>query len=136
MDYNDFSDAIATQWLKAYGKNKNIEDDFEEEFTKGKNRDIISRFHYWRLLDRPKKQSAHIILSGLYNVKHDEAIHHLGVRNGKPIECGRIVISSDMKFELLGRLNRWGISSTTLGIEDSYIDNIAKVVAEEFGLGE
>lgn len=128
MDYIDFSDVIATQWLKAYGKNKNIQDYFEKDFVDGRVRRTLIRFHYQCLLDRPRKQKAHIILSDQYNVNHDEKIYHPGVRRGKPIKCGRIIISSDIKFELLGRLNRWGISSTTLGIKDSYIDKIASKI--------
>ena len=125
MDYNDFSNAIKTQWWPAYHKEENIEDDFEEDFTKGNNRNIISRFHYRCLLDRPRKQKAHIILSGKYEVHHDEAINRLGVRN-----CGRIFISSNMKFDLLDRLNRWGINSTTLGIENSCVETVATEIAD------
>lgn len=124
MDYNDFSDAIATQWLKAYGKNKNIEDDFEQDFTHDVDKEILIRFLYPRSFDRSIKQKAHIILSGAYNVHHDEAIHSLGVR-----KCGRIVISSKIKSGLLDKLKLWGINNTTLGIEDSYVDTIAAEIA-------
>jgi hypothetical protein len=126
MDYNVFSHAIAMQWPYFYNKYDKIEEDFEKDFTEDKDRDILTRFHYQCLLDRPNKQKAHIILSGQYNIHHDKKIYDLGVR-----KCGRIVISSNMKFALLEKLNLWGINNTTLGIEDSYVDTIAAKVADE-----
>ena len=74
MYYKDFSDAIAKQWEKFYGKKENIEDDFENDFIEGIDRDILIRFHYKCLLDRPIKQKAHIILCGDYNVHLDKKI--------------------------------------------------------------
>jgi hypothetical protein len=126
MYYDDFSNALKTQWWPAYNKEGKIADDFEKDFTEDKDKDILIRYHYNPLLDRPEKQKAHIILSGLYNVHHDQKIYHLGVRN-----CGRIVIKSQIKFDLLGKLNRLGINSTTLGIEDSYVDTIATDIANK-----
>jgi len=126
MDYNDFSDALATQWIPFYGKKKNIEDDFEKNFTKGKDEYILIRFFYMCFLARPIKQKAHITFYGQYNAYHDKEIHRLGVR-----KCGRIVISSNMKYDLLGKLNRWGINSITLGIEDSYVDTIAAYITDK-----
>ena len=35
------------------------------------------------------------------------------------------------KFDILDKLNRWGINSTTLGIEDSYVDTIAADIADK-----
>ncbi|OHB62060.1 MAG: hypothetical protein A2167_03685 [Planctomycetes bacterium RBG_13_46_10] len=126
MDYNVFSHALAMQWPLVYGKNENIEDDFEQDFTRDVNREILIRFHYWCFLERPIKQKAHIILSGQYDVRHDESIRRLGVQ-----KCGRIVISSDIKSDLLDKLNRWGINSTALKIEDSPIDTIAADIADK-----
>ena len=77
-------------------------------------------------MERPIKQKAHIILSGQYNVHHDEAIHRLGVQ-----KCGRIVISSQMKSDLLNKLNRWGINGATLGIGDSCVETIAADIAND-----
>jgi len=126
MDYDVFSYAIAKQWPLVYGKKKNIEDDFEKDFTGDKDKDILIRFHYKCLMDRPNKQKAHIILSGQYDVHHDEAIRRLGVQ-----KCGRIVIGSKIKRMLRDKLNLWGINEATLAIEDSYIDKIARQVADE-----
>ena len=121
MYYNDFSKAIATQWPVFYNKFERIEDDFENDFTEEIDRDILIRFHYKCLLDRPIKQKAHIILCGNYNVHHDKKIYDLEVLTKTHIECGRIVISSNMKFDLLEKLNLLGINKITLGIEDTYI---------------
>jgi hypothetical protein len=126
MDYDVFSYAIATQWSLVYGKKENIEDDFEHDFIKGVNKEIIIRFHYPGLLERPKKQDAHIILSGQYNVHLDEAIRRLGVQ-----KCGRIIVYPKIKFDLLDKLNKWGINSTTLGIVESDVDKIAENIADE-----
>jgi hypothetical protein len=136
MYYNAFSDAIKKQWQPAYHKDKDIEEDFEKEFTKDIDRDILIRFHYNCLLDRPRKQNAHIILYGGYNKHHDEKIYELldptkETQTKKPIHWGRIVIYPNMKFDLLDKLNLWGINNTTLGIEDTYIDTIAAKVADE-----
>ena len=124
MDYNDFSGAITMQWQNAYGKNEYVADDFEQDFTQGNNREILIRFHYLCLVERPKKQKAHIILSGQYDVHHDEAIHRLGVK-----KCGRLIISPQMKSELLNKLNRLGINGATLGIGDLCVETIAADVA-------
>lgn len=126
MDYNVFSHAIAIQWPYFYNKYETIEDDFEKNFKNGKNEDILIRFQYHCLLDRPQKQKAHIILSGKYDVHHDEAIHRLGVK-----KCGRIVIRSEIKQNLLDKLTLWGINKTTLAVEDSYLEKIARQVADE-----
>jgi hypothetical protein len=123
MDYKVFSYALATQWMPFYGKNAFVEDDFERDFVDGKEKDILIRFHYADWMERPKKQKAHIILSGQYNVHHDEAIYRLGAR-----KCGRIVISSQMKSDLLNKLNRWGINGATLGISKS--DVLEKIAAD------
>ena len=131
MYYKDFSDAIAKQWEKFYGKKENIEDDFENDFTEGIDRDILIRFHYKCLLDRPIKQKAHIILYDDYNVHLDKKIYDLRVQTKNHIECGRIVINSNMKFDLLEKLNLLGINKITLGIEDTYIDTIASEVADD-----
>ncbi len=124
MDYNDFSYAIAAQWPPVYGKNENIEDDFEQDFTKGNDKKVLIRFHYRCLLERPRKQKAHIIMSGQYDVHHDEAIHLLRVQN-----FGRFIISSEMKLELLNKLSRLGINGATLGIGDSCVETIAADIA-------
>jgi hypothetical protein len=129
MDYNVFSYAIATQWMPFYGKKEFVADDFEQDFVDGKEKNILIRFHYLCLLECPTKQKAHITLSGQYDVRHDEAIHRLGVR-----KCGRFIISSPMKLELLKKLDRWGINSETLGIGDSLVETIADDVANKHGL--
>ena len=129
MDYDDFSYAISKQWPLVYGKKEKIEDDFEQDFTKGVDREILIRLHYRCLLDRPNKQKAHIILAGQYDVHHDEEIRRLGVQ-----KCGRIVISSQMKSDLLTKLDRWGINSETLAIGHSSVETIATDVAHMHGL--
>jgi hypothetical protein len=126
MDYNEFSNALAKQWQLVYKKKENIEDDFEQDFTKGVDREILIRFHYRCLLERPTKQKAHITLSGQYDVRHDEAIHRLGVQ-----KCERIIISSQMKSELLNKLDRLGINGATLGIGDLCVETIASDIADK-----
>ena len=82
-------------------------------------------------MDRPIKQNAHIILYGDYNMLHDEKIYDLGIQTKNPINCGRIVIKSKMKFDLLEKLNLLGINKITLGIEDTYIETITSEVADD-----
>ena len=127
MDYDVFSYALAKQWPLFYGKKENIEDDFEKDFTNGVNKEILIRFHYGCLVERPIKQKAHIIMSGQYDVHHDKAIHRLGVQ-----KCGRFIIKPQMKTDLLNKLNRWGINGATLGIGDSCVEIIADDVAKQF----
>ena len=129
MDYDAFSYAIATQWIPFYGKKEFVEDDFEQDFTGGREKNILIRFHYPNWMERPKKQSAHIRLSGQYDVHHDEAIHRLGVR-----KCGRVIISPQTKSDLLSKLDRCGINSETLGIGDSSVETIATDIANKHGL--
>ena len=136
MYYDDFSDAIAKQWEKFYGKKEKIENDFENDFTEGIDRDILTRFHYKCLLDRPIKQNAHIILYGNYNIQHDKKIYDLlnlknEIKTKESLHWGRIVIHPNMKFDLLEKLNLLGINKITLGIEDTYIDKIASEVADD-----
>ncbi len=125
MDSDVFSYAIAKQWPLFYGKMEKIEDDFEKDFTEGKDKDILTRFRYQCFLDRPIKQKAHILLSGQYNVHHDKKIYDLGVR-----KCGRFVIDSNMKLALLDKLNIWGINGSTLGIEGSSVEAVSTKIAE------
>jgi hypothetical protein len=130
MVYNHFSDAISTQWQTAYGKNERIEDDFERDFVDCKEKDILIRFHYADWMERPKKQKAHVILSGQYNVHHDEEIYRLGVQ-----ECRRFIIGPQMKLDLLKKLNLWGINDETLGIGeigDSCVEKIAADISDKF----
>ena len=129
MEYDQFSTALSSQWLIAYGKKGHIEDDFEQDFTKGKDKEILIRFHYPGWMERPKKQKAHITMSGQYDAHHDEAIHRLGVK-----KCGRFIISSQMKSELLNKLNRWGINGATLGIGGSCVETIATDIADKSGI--
>jgi hypothetical protein len=127
MDYGVFSHALATQWPLVYEKKKNIEDDFERDFVKGKDKEVLIRFHYPKcLLERPTKQKAHIIMSGQYDVDHDKAIHQLCVR-----KCGRFIIRSQMKSDLLNELNRLGINGATLGIGDLCVETIATDIADK-----
>lgn len=125
MDYNNFSDALAKQWPAAYRKNKHIEDDFERNFIDGKKKDVLIRFHYPGWMERPKKQEAWITMSNKYDVHHDNAIHKLGVK-----DCGRFIISSQMKSDMLNKLNRWGINGATLGIGDLCVETIAADIVD------
>jgi len=126
MDYKNFSDAIASQWMPFYGKKKNIEDDFEKDFVDGNDKNILVRFHYPDWMDRPTKQKAWITLSGRFDIHHDEAIHRLGVR-----KCGRLIIRPEMKSYLLNKLDRWGINNTMLGISNSQVKIIANEIADK-----
>ncbi|MGD1042318.1 MAG: FRG domain-containing protein [Sedimentisphaerales bacterium] len=127
VDYKDFTDALEKLWPTAYGKNENIEDDFEQDFINGRDKEILIRLHYPEWMERPKKQSAWITLSNQYDVRHDKAIHRLGVQ-----KCGRFIISSQMKSDLLNKLNRLGINGATLGIGDLCVETIAADVAGQF----
>ncbi|MDD5064426.1 MAG: FRG domain-containing protein [Phycisphaerae bacterium] len=131
MDYNVFSYAIATQWMPFYGKYEFVTDDFEKDFTNGEDKEILIRFHYLCLLERPIKQKAWIIMSGQYDVHHDKEIHRLGVR-----KCGRFIISPQMKSDLLKKLDRWGINCATLGIHegDLCLEKIAADISNKHGL--
>jgi len=121
LDCENFSDAIASQWMPFYGKKENIEEDFEKDFVNGKNKEILTRLRYPDWLDRPTKQKAFVTMSGQYDVHHDEAIHRLGVQ-----KCGRFIISPQMKLDLLNKLNRWGINGATLGIDDGDLWGVAQ----------
>jgi hypothetical protein len=124
IDNNVFSNTLATQWQSAYGKKEDIEDDFEPDFINGTDKKILIRFKYPEWMERPTKQKAWITLSSQYDVHHDEAIHRLGVQ-----KCGRFIISSQMKSDLLNKLNRLGINGATLGIGDLCVETIAADVA-------
>ena len=126
-----FSSALSLQWFTAYGKNENIEDDFERDFIDGNKEEILIRFYYPAPLERPMKQKAWITLSDQYDVRHDEAIHRLGVK-----DCGRFIVSPQMKSDLLNKLNRWGINGATLGIDDGdlCLETIATDIANKHGL--
>jgi len=124
MDYNDFSAALAKQWLTTYGKNEHIEDDFERDFIDGKEKKVLIGFHYPEWMERPTKQKAWITMSGQYDVHHDEKIHRLGVR-----KRGRFIVRSSIKRNLLNSLNRLGINSVSLGVGDSCVETIAADVS-------
>jgi len=127
MESENFSYAIASQWMPFYGKKENIEDDFERDFVNGNNKNILIRFRYPEWLERPTKQKAWIIMSGQYDVNHAEAIHRLGVR-----KCGRFIINPQMKPFIFNKLDQWGINGATLGIYDSCVEKIADEIAGRF----
>lgn len=127
MDDNDFSAHLAWQWQPAYQKDKHIEDDFERDFINGRGKGVFVRLYYPKWMERPTKQNAWITLADKYNVRHDEAIHRLGVRN-----CGRLIINPALKRHLLTMLSRLGVSGTSLGLGDACIERIAADLALKF----
>jgi hypothetical protein len=124
MNYNQFSQALAWQWPRVFGKKGHVEDDIEITFRKKTETDVFFRLHYPKWMERPIKQEAWITMSGKYDVHHDEAIYRLGVRS-----CGRLIIKPQMKHELLDMLNRWGINKGTLGLGDSGLDACLEMIA-------
>jgi len=124
MDYDDFSVHLAAQWWSAYRKYERIEDDFERDFIDGKEQGVFVRLHYPPWMERPTRQNAWTTLAGQYDVRHDEAIHRLGVRN-----FGRLIINPPLKRDLLTMLSRLGISGASLGLGDACVETIAADVA-------
>ncbi len=131
MDNMELSDRLQSQWKTVYGKDKRIEDDFEQDFIKGEEKQVLLRLFYANWMERPIRQNAWITVAGQYDVNHDEAIHRLGVR-----KCGRILIQPSLKQDLLRELNRLGVGGSTLGLGDGCVETIAADVAQSLGKGE
>jgi hypothetical protein len=130
MDYNDFSAHLAQQWWPAYRKYEHIEDDFEQDFISGRKKGVFVRLHYPKWMERPTKQNAWITLADQYGIRHDKAIHGLGVRN-----CGRLIINPRLKRDLLIELRRLGISGVSLGLGDACVETIAADLVQKLAHG-
>jgi hypothetical protein len=131
MNYDKFSACLKEQWLRVYGKEENIEDDFERDFQDGRERGVLIRLHYPDWMERPTKQKAWITLAHQYDVHHDEAIHRLGVRM-----CGRVIVNPAFKHDLLNMLSRLGVNGASLGLGDACVETIAADVAGNRRNGE
>jgi hypothetical protein len=119
MDNKEFSVRLEKQWPTAYGKIKDVADDFERNFIDGREKRVLIRLFYPDWMERPTKQEAWITLADQYGVLHDEAIHRLGVRR-----CGRLIVSPQLKRDLLIMLGRLGINGTSLGLGDACVETI------------
>jgi len=131
MDYNELTACLKKQWWPVYKKYGHIEGNFERDFIDGRNKKVFIRLLYPMWMERPKKQNAWITLAGQYGVLHDEAIHQLGL-----LRCGRLIISPQLKRELLSELNRLGISGASLGLGDACVETIAADLIQKLTDGE
>jgi hypothetical protein len=125
MSRDEFSARLAEQWVGAYGRPRDIADDFEQDFITDTEKGVLISFFYPPWMERPRKQHAWITLADQYAVCHDKKIHDLGVR-----DCGRLIISPGLKRELLGGLSQLGINAVSLGLGDACVEIIAADVAQ------
>ena len=126
MDYDEFSNCLARQWPKAYKKKEDITDDFQQDFKEGREKGVLIRLHHLTWMERPTRQDAWITLADQFAVRHDKAIHRLGVR-----DCGRLIVNASLKRELLSTLNGLGVNGQSLGLGDACVETIAADVAGE-----
>ena len=71
-------------------------------------------------------QAAWITLALQYDIRHDEAIHQLGLR-----QCGRLIIRAKFKRYLLYKLSRLGVIGASLGVSDECVETIRSDVVEK-----
>jgi hypothetical protein len=127
MNYDEFLKRVAEQWKDAYKKKENVENDIEEDFKRGIEKNILTPFHYPDWMDRPRLQEAWITFSLQYDIHHDESIiHRLGLK-----QCGRIIVRAELKHDLLNILKRWGVTGASLGIGDECVEIIRAGVVKK-----
>ena len=124
MGTEDFERCAAKQWLKAYGKEENIQDDFEKDFTEGFDRDILVPLHFPPWMPRAVAQNARITVGSRFGICHARKIHKLGVTN-----CERVVIPARLKEKVIKKLDLMGVNGYTLGIGGSTVETFATDIA-------
>ncbi|MBI1190570.1 MAG: FRG domain-containing protein [Tepidisphaera sp.] len=126
MSLTEYEAAAEANWMRVYKKSGKILNDFERSFTQSVEQDVIVTMAFPPWMVRPTLQRAFVTVSGRLGMLHDEELWKFGVRT-----CGRIVIPSDCKAELVQRLSAMGFSADALQIGESTIETIASDVAEE-----
>jgi hypothetical protein len=126
MNEDKFLKQVAEQWPKFYKKKSNVEDHIEKDFINGNEQNILTPLYYPKWMERPIMQAAWITLALRYDVRHDEAIHGLDLR-----QCGRIIIKAALKRDLLNKLSRLGVVGASLGIGDECVETIRAGVVKK-----
>lgn len=126
MSRTEYNASAPANWLRVYEKPGNIEPDFEARFCSSTEQETIVTMDFPAWMARPTLQKAFVTISGRLGMLHDEELWKFGVRT-----CGRIVIPSDCKAELVQRLSAMGFSADALQIGESTIETIASDVSEE-----
>jgi hypothetical protein len=126
MDLKEFRNRVASQWRQAYGKEGNIEDDFERDFIIGKDRGVLVPVHFPPWMPRAASQEAFITVASGFGVDHARRMHELGVRN-----CQRLVIPARLKSQVIEKLDMLGVNGYTLEIGDSTVETIATDIASD-----
>lgn len=126
MNYEEFLSQVARQWPKVYGKSGKVEDDIDEDFIHGREKNILTALHYPEWMERPRMQAAWITLALRYDIRHDEAIHQLGLQ-----KCGRLIVRAKFKRHLLNKLSRLGVIGASLGVGDECVETIRSDIVEQ-----
>lgn len=125
MDLKCFEETLKHQWKAVYGKDGHVEDLIEQDFISGQEKEVFTSLYYPDFMERPEKQRAWITFALQYDVRHDQAIHKLGVSN-----CGRLVVKAEFKHDVLRELDRMGVNGPSLGLGEACVDTIAEDVAQ------
>lgn len=113
-------EALANQWPSAYGVTENVLKHIERDFINRIERDVLYPVHFPPYMKRASRQKAFIIMSGKFGTDHAHKMHSLGV-----IDCGRIVIPSRIKRDVIEWLDYLGINGHSLGLGDSTCETLA-----------
>ncbi|MGC9455817.1 MAG: FRG domain-containing protein [Phycisphaerae bacterium] len=121
----DFELHVGKQWPKVYGKEGNIECDFEDDFVNGRKKDILVPLHFPGWMPRAIAQKAFITVAAQFNVDHARKISELGVTR-----CKRVVVTASLKKQMIEKLDLMGVNGYTLGIGDSTVETIGNDVSD------
>jgi len=125
----EFEHCVGAQWPALFGKPEHVEEEIEQDFFAGSDRQWITAMYYMLLPDdRLDRQRGWITVAGRLGTCHAEEIHRLGVR-----EKGRLVIPAQLKAEAMALLGQMGITRESLGFaKDDPADKIAAQIKDEF----
>jgi hypothetical protein len=100
--------------------------EFERRIVAGEEHDGFVRLRFPEWMPRAHAQRAFVTVAGRLGVRHDGAIWSMGVRR-----CGRITVPSEVKREVMDRLDQMGVNGYTLQMGDSTVEIIANDIAQQ-----
>jgi predicted RNase H-like HicB family nuclease len=120
MDEQKLTESIRPQWPRFYGKFGNIEDDFEKDFIRCRDRGVLTRLSFPLWMERAVRQAAFITIADRLGVDHAQKIHALHLT-----ACGRVIIPKEFKARVIEMLDLMGVNGDSLGIGGSTVETLA-----------
>jgi hypothetical protein len=126
MSSEEFVDATQTRRGSGGPTTADATVEFERRLVAAEEHDAFVQLFFPEWMPRALAQRAFVTMAGRLGVRHDEAIWDRGVRS-----CGRVTIPSEIKRDVMHRLDQMGVNGYTLEMGDSTVEVIASDIVEE-----